>query len=90
MEKTFEFDTKFNPGDYIINRHAGDMAIVDKITKKGYYHFKEYLEGFDDELRDAKNSLNDLQINYQKFWDLCTEEEKKKLDDAIKKKKEVN
>lgn len=83
-------EPKFNPGDYITNRHAGDIAIVDKITKKGYYHFKAYLEGFDDELRDAKDSINDLQINYQKFWDLCTEEEKKKLDGVIKKKKEVN
>lgn len=80
-------EPKFNPGDYITNRHAGDIAIVDKITKKGYYHFKTYLEGFDNELRDAKDSLNDLQINYQKFWDLCTEEEKKKLDDVIKKEK---
>lgn len=75
---------KFQPGDYIINRSAGDMAIVDKITKKGYYHFKAYYENMFHKLKDAKNPLNDLQINYQKFWDLCNDEEKNKLDEIIK------
>ena len=61
----------FKPGDYIINKSAGDIAIVDKITKKGYYHFKAYYGAMLDELRDPKNSLNDLQINSQKFWEEC-------------------
>lgn len=77
----------FNPGDYIINKAAGDLAIIDKITKKGYYHFKEYYSSMFEEFRDSKNALNDLQINYQKFWNLCTEEEKKKMDELIKNKK---
>lgn len=77
----------FNPGDYIINKAAGDLAIIDKITKKGYYHFKEYYSRMFEEFRDSKNALNDLQINYQKFWELCNEEERKKLDELIKEKK---
>lgn len=76
----------FKPGDYIINKSAGDIAIVDKITKKGYYHFKAYYGAMLDELRDPKNSLNDLQINYQKFWEECNEEEKNKLNTMLKEK----
>jgi hypothetical protein len=78
-------EPKFQPGDYIINRNAGDIAIVDKITKKGYYHFKVYYGNMFHELKDVKNSLNDLQINYQKFWDLCNDEEKNALNEIIKK-----
>ena len=33
----------------------------------------------------VKDKNYDLQINYQKFYELCTEEEKKKLDEIIKK-----
>lgn len=77
----------FKKGDYIINRNACDMAIIDSITPKGYYHFKEYYSAMFNELRDAKNKLNDLQINYQKFWDLCTDEEKNKLNKLIKGEK---
>ena len=40
-----------------------------------------------EEFRDSKNALNDLQINYQKFWELCNKEERKKLDELIKEKK---
>ena len=80
-------ELKFQPGDYIINRSAGDMAIVDKITKKGYYHFKAYYGNMFHELKDAKNPLNDLQINYQKFYDFCNDEEKNLLDEIIKNNK---
>ena len=38
------------------------------------------------EFRDVKNKMNDLQINYQKFWEPCTNEEKKQLDKLIKEK----
>ena len=76
-------EPKFQLGDYIINRSAGDMAIVDKITKKGYYHFKVYYGNMFNELKDAKNPLNDLQINYQKFWDLCNDDEKNNLNEII-------
>lgn len=79
-------EPKFNPNDYIINRASNDMAIIRSITQKGYYHFKEYYSGMFNELRDPKNKLNDLQINYQEFWDLCNNEEKKKLDEIIKEK----
>lgn len=79
-------EPKFKKNDYIINRTANDMAIVDSITSKGYYHFKVYYGSMFDELRDPKNKLNDLQVDYQKFWDLCTDEEKQKLDKIIKEK----
>lgn len=81
-------EPKFKKGDYIINRNACDMAIVDSVTTKGYYHFKVYYGDMFKKLKDANNKLNDLQVNYQKFWDFCTEEEKKKLDDIIKEKGE--
>lgn len=79
-------EPKFNPGDYIINRTSGDMAIIDKVTKKGYYHFKVYYGSMFKELKDIKNLNYDLQINYQKFYDLCNDDEKKKLDGLIKNK----
>lgn len=79
-------EPKFNPGDYIINRTSGDMAIVDKVTKKGYYHFKAFYGTMFKEFKDVDNKTFDLQINYQKFYYLCNEEEKKKLDDLIKNK----
>lgn len=78
----------FKKGDYIINHNAGDMAIVKGVTKKNYYQFDVYYEGMFNELKDVKNLNYDLQVNYQKFYDLCTEEEKKKLDDIIKEKGE--
>lgn len=79
-------EPKFSPNDYIINRSAGDMAIIDKITPKNYYHFKVYYSEMFDELRDAKNKLNDLQVNYQAFWNICNDEEKEKLNSIIKEK----
>jgi hypothetical protein len=78
----------FKKGDYIINRASGDIAIVKGVTKKNYYQFDAYYGGIFKELKDVKNSIYDLQVNYQKFYDLCTEEEKKKLDDIIKEKGE--
>ena len=78
----------FKPQDYIINRASGDMAIVKGVTKKNYYQFDAYYGGMFKELKDVKNSNYDLQVNYQKFFDLCTDEEKKKLDDMIKEKGE--
>jgi hypothetical protein len=33
---------------------------------------------------------HELQVNYQKFYDLCTDEEKKKIDDAIKENEQSN
>lgn len=78
----------FKKGDYIINRNSSDMAIVKGVTKKNYYQFDAYYGGIFKELKDVKNSNYDLQVNYQKFYDLCTEEEKKKLDDIIKEKGE--
>ena len=78
----------FKKGDYIINHTSGDMAIIDSVTPKNYYHFKAYYGSMFDELKDVKNKLNDLQINYQKFYELCNEEEKKKMDEIIKEKGE--
>ena len=77
----------FKKGDYIINRTSGDMAIIKGVTKKGYYQFEAFYGAMFGELKDVKNKNFDLQINYQKFYDLCNEEEKKKLDELIKNKK---
>ena len=79
-------EPKFKPKDYIINRTAGDMAIIKGISKKGYYQFEAYYSFMFKELKDVKNY--DLQVNYQKFFDLCNDEEKKTLDEIIKKKGE--
>ena len=79
----------FKPGDYITNRTSGDLAIVDKVTPKNYYRFKAYYGNMFHELKDVKNKYFELQVNYQKFYDLCNEEEKKKLDKIIKNEKET-
>lgn len=78
-------ETKFKKNDYVINRSAGDMAIIKGITKKNYYQFETYYSAMFDKLKKINC---DLQVNYQKFWDLCTDEEKKKLDEIIKEKGE--
>ena len=77
-------EAKFNEGDYIISHASGDMGIVKGLNKKGYYTFKEYYGGMFEELKDAKNYT--LQKNYQKFFELCNEDEKKKLNEIIKSK----
>lgn len=78
----------FKKGDYIINHTSGDMAIIDSVTPKNYYHFKAYYCSMFNELKDVKNKLYDLQVDYQKFYELCNEEEKKKMDEIIKEKGE--
>lgn len=78
-------EPKFKKGDYIINRTCGDMGIVKGLTKKGYYQFEAYYGGMFKQLKDVKDKNYDLQINYQKFYELCDENEKKKLDEIIKK-----
>lgn len=74
-------EPKFVKGDYIINRACGDMAIVSGINKKGYYTFKAY---YGDMFKEIKSKDYTLQVNYQKFYEPCTEEEKQKLDNIIK------
>lgn len=76
----------FNANDYIVNRSSGDMAIVDKVTPKGYYRFKAYYSAMFDNMRDVKNKMNDMQVNYQKFFDKCTDDERKELDDILRRK----
>lgn len=76
----------FKPGDYIINRTSGDMAIIDKVTPKNYYHFKVYYGNMFKQLKNVKDNSYDLQVNYQKFYDICNDEEKNKLDEIIKNK----
>ena len=80
-------EPKFKNRDYIINHSSGDIGIVKGITKKGYYQFKAYLGGMFGWL-DMNG--HELQVNYQKFYDLCTDEEKKKIDDAIKENEQSN
>ena len=76
----------FKSGDYIVNRNSGDMGIIDKITPKNYYHFKAFYGGMFGELKNVSDKNSDLQVNYQKFYDLCNEEEKKRFDEIIKEK----
>lgn len=80
-------EPKFKPGDYITNRKSGDLAIVKGVTKKNYYQFEAYYGAMFGELKDVKDKLFDLQVNYQKFYELCNEEEKKKLNEIIEKSK---
>jgi hypothetical protein len=77
-------EPKFNKGDYIINHSSKDMAIVKGVTKKGYYQFEEYYSGMSKQLKDLKNMTFELQVNYQKFFELCNDEEKEKLNEIIK------
>lgn len=74
----------FNPGDYIINRKEksenSDIGIVKGITKKGYYTFSHFYGGM---FKQLKGSGYELQVNYQKFYDLCTEDEKREFDKII-------
>lgn len=72
---------KFNPGDYIINRKCGDMAVFDKVDKNGYLHFEKYYSKMGNYFKDVKKYT--LQINYQKFFDNCTEEEIKLFNDVL-------
>lgn len=76
-------EEKFKKGDYIINRACGDMAVYDKVDKKGYMHFKYYYSGLFGELRDC--TVYTMQINYQKFYELCDDGEKGKMDRVIEK-----
>ena len=76
-------EPKFQKGDYIINRTCGDMGIIKGLSKKGYYQFEEYYGGM---FKNLKDKGYELQINYQKFYELCTKEEKEKFDEIIKEK----
>lgn len=80
----------FKKGDYIINSNSGDMAIVKGVTKKGYYQFEAYYGSMFGALKDVSDKTYDLQVNYQKFFQPCTDKEKKALDDIIKKAQEVS
>ena len=73
----------FKENDYIINRKSGEMGIIKGVTKKGYYQFKVLYGPMFDELKDVKDKNYDMQVNYQKFYDICTDDEKKKLDKII-------
>ena len=76
-------ESKFKKGDYIINRKSKDMGIIKDISTKGYYQFKVFYGGMFKRLKDDEY---ELQVNYQKFFDLCTNEEKENLDKIIKEK----
>lgn len=78
-------EPKFVKGDYVINRAAGDMAIIKGITKKNYYQFSSYYDAMLHQMKELDKYPYELQVNYQKFWDFCNDEEKKELDEKIKK-----
>lgn len=81
-------EPKFVKGDYVINRSCGSIGIIKGITKKGYYQFSAYYDGMFHRMKDVKNENHDLQVNYQKFWDICKDEERNRLDELIEKDKE--
>lgn len=85
LYKKMRVEPKFNSGDYIINRSSGDIGVIDKVTPRNYYHFKAYYSAMFDELKDVTNKLYDLQVDYQKFFDLCTEEEIDKMNKMLKR-----
>ena len=66
---------------------------MQKLFVRGVLHLKEiyiggiiaYYGNMFKQLKDVKDKNYDLQINYQKFYELCDENEKKKLDEIIKK-----
>ena len=76
-------EPKFKKDDYIINRKSKDMGIVKDISAKGYYQFKLFYGGM---FKQFKDNGYELQVNYQKFFDLCTDEEKENFDKIIKEK----
>lgn len=78
----FVFEEKFKNGDYIINRRCGDMAVYDRCDQRGYMHFKHYYGKMFDVLKDCTKW--NLQVNYQKFYEKCNDEEKSKMDMIIK------
>jgi len=78
-------EPKFKKDDYIINRKGKVMGIVSKLDDKGYYHFKMCYGKVFDRFYDVKTEF--LQINYQKFFDFCTDEERKTVDELLKRYK---
>lgn len=83
----FVFTENFKKGDYIISHTSGDMAVYDKADDRGYMHFKYYYSGMFKKLKDDDECKKySLQINYQEFYELCNEEEKKQMDEIIKEK----
>lgn len=66
-------DNIFNEGDFIISHSSGDMAVFDKIDKKGYVHFKKYYGAM---FEDMKGDDYIFHMNFLKFFELCNEEEK--------------
>ena len=82
-------EANFNKNDYIINKCAGDIAIVKGVSKKGYYQFKEYYNGMTDDLKDLNEYNYELQVNYQKMWELCNDKEKEIINKKIKERNEA-
>ena len=80
-------EPKFKKGDFIINRSCGDMAIVKGVTKKNYYEFEAYYSSMFRKLKDLKRFNYLLQVNYQKFFGLCTEKEIERMNEIIKENK---
>lgn len=80
-------ECKFKEGDYIIHRTVGDMMVLKKVDEKGYMHFSYYYCTWDKDMVQ-RNGNNTMQLNYQKFLDLCNEEEKALMDVRIEEYKE--
>ena len=79
-------ECKFNVGDYIIHRTVGDMMVLKKVDEKGYMHFSYYYCNWDKGMVN-RNGNNTMQVNYQKFLDLCNDDEKALMDKYIEEYK---
>ena len=74
----FPYADKFANGDRIISRSSGDMGIFDRIDKRGYVHFKQYVGGMFHKPKDVKDFT--LQSNYMRLYELCSKDEEKELE----------
>lgn len=79
-------EEKFKNGDIIVCNGCKDMAVYDKVDKKGYMHFKKYYCRMKQTFIDVKKYT--LQINYQKFWHVATDDEEEKFKGFEKDEKE--
>lgn len=77
----FPYGDKFAKGDKIVSRTSGDMGVFDKIDKKGYVHFKQYVGGMFHDMKNVKEYT--LQSNYLKLYELCSEEDEREFEKLI-------
>lgn len=85
--KYIRVECKFKDGDYIMHPSVGNMMVLKKVDDKNYMHFSYYYSA-SDKCMIKKDGDNTMQVNYQKFLRLCTDEEKALMDKYIEEDKE--